>query len=88
MTVGPLAEQWHAGKVNLKPSTFALYESILSKHVLPRWRDVQLTQVEHGDIQAWVASLVGAGLSARGTICPDPPSAGGRPLGTRQRQGP
>jgi integrase len=63
MTVGTLAGQWLAGKVNLKPTTRALYESILSTHVLPRWRGVPLTRVEHGDVQAWVADLVASGLS-------------------------
>ena len=63
MTVGALAEQWVAGKVNLKPSTLALYESILSTHVLPRWRDVPLARAEHGDVQTWVAGLVASGLS-------------------------
>jgi integrase len=63
MTVGTLAEQWLGGKVNLKPTTRALYESILSTHVLPRWRDMPLTRVEHGDVQAWVAGLVASGLS-------------------------
>jgi integrase len=64
LTVGILATQWLAGKVNLKPTTRALYESVLSNHVLPRWRDVPLTRVEHGDVQAWVADLVASGLSA------------------------
>ncbi|WP_375474815.1 hypothetical protein [uncultured Jatrophihabitans sp.] len=64
MTVGTLADQWLSGKVNLKPSTSALYESILSTHVLPRWREVPLTRVEHGDVQAWVARLATSGLSA------------------------
>jgi integrase len=63
ITVGAMASHWFAGKVNLKPSTFALYESILGKHVLPRWRDVPLTHVEHGDVQSWVAGLVASGLS-------------------------
>jgi integrase len=62
-TVGAVAEQWLAGKVNLKPTTRALYETILSRHVLPRWRDAPLSSVEHGDVQAWVASLVASGLS-------------------------
>lgn len=64
VTTGVVAEQWLAGKVNLKPSTYALYESILSKHVLPRWRDVPLTRVDHGDVQSWIATLVASGLSA------------------------
>ncbi len=62
-TVGELSEQWLVGKVNLKPSTQALYESILSTHILPRWRDVPLTRVEHGDVQTWVAGLVASRLS-------------------------
>jgi integrase len=63
MTVGTLAEQWIAGKVNLKPSTHALYGSILSTHALPRWRNSPRLRIEHGDIQAWVAELVASGLS-------------------------
>lgn len=63
ISVDVLARQWLAGKVNLKSTTYALYESILGKHVLPRWGDVQLTDVEHGEVQAWVAELVASGLS-------------------------
>jgi integrase len=63
MTVGVLAEQWLAGKVNLKPTTHALYESILSTHVLPRWHDVPLIRTGHGDVQTWVAGLVDSGHS-------------------------
>jgi hypothetical protein len=40
-----MAQQWLTGMVNLKPCTFALYESILGTHVLPRRRDVLLIQV-------------------------------------------
>lgn len=64
LTVGSLAEQWINGKVSLKPTTRVLYDSVLSTHVLPRWREVPLTRVEHGDVQTWVAQLVAAGLSA------------------------
>jgi integrase len=64
ITVGALAEQWFEGKVSLRPTTRALYESVLTNHVLPRWRDVPLTQVEHGQVQSWVAQLVAGGLSA------------------------
>lgn len=64
ITVGAMAEQWFDGKVSLRPTTRALYESVLGTHVLPRWRDVQLIHVEHGDVQAWVAQLVASGLSA------------------------
>jgi integrase len=64
ITVGAMAQQWFDGKVSLRPTTRALYESVLNNHVLARWRTVPLTHVEHGDIQAWVAELVGSGLSA------------------------
>lgn len=64
LTVGSLADQWINGKVSLKPTTRALYDSVLNTHVLPRWRDVPLTRAEHGDVQAWVAQLVASGLSA------------------------
>ncbi len=63
VTVGAMAEQWLAGKVGIKPSTQALYDSILSTHVLPRWESVPITRVQHGDVQTWVASLVASGLS-------------------------
>ena len=64
ITVGAMAQQWFEGKVSLRPTTRALYESVLNNHVLPRWRTYPLTHVEHGDMQAWVAELVGSGLSA------------------------
>jgi site-specific recombinase XerC len=64
ITVAAMAEQWFDGKVSLRPTTRALYASVLDNHVLPRWRDVPLAQVEHGAVQAWVAQLVAGGLSA------------------------
>ncbi|MDP9093411.1 MAG: site-specific integrase [Actinomycetota bacterium] len=63
-TVGTVADQWKAGKINLKPTTRARYESALDVHVLKRWRDVPLERVEHGDIQAWLSDLIAAGQSA------------------------
>jgi integrase len=45
------------GKVNLKPTTRARYESALKVHVLPRWNSTPLGRVEHGDIQKWVAEM-------------------------------
>jgi integrase len=57
MTVGELAQQWTAGKVNLKPTTRARYDSALNVHVLPRWNSTPLARVEHGDIQKWVAEM-------------------------------
>mgnify|MGYP003693649281 CR=1 FL=1 len=54
-----------AGKINLKPTTWARYENALTVHVLPRWATVPLTAVEHGQIQAWLAELTASGQSGR-----------------------
>jgi integrase len=64
MTVGILATQWLAGKVNLKPTTRARYESALNVHVLPRWRDVPLDRIEHGAVRTWLAEMIAEGQSA------------------------
>ena len=63
VTVGTVAAQWKAGKVNLKPTTRARYDSALDVHVLPRWRSTPLDRVEHGDVQAWLAELSATGHS-------------------------
>lgn len=57
VTVGDWAVGWLAGQTHLKPSTFARYEGILRKQILPRWSSVALANVSHGDAQAWVTSL-------------------------------
>jgi integrase len=63
VTVGTVAAQWKAGKVNLKPTTRARYDSALDVHVLPRWKSTPLDRVEHGDVQAWLAELNATGQS-------------------------
>ena len=63
VTVGALAQPWLAGKVNLKPTTRARYHGVLAAHVLPRWANVPLIHVEHGDVQSWLAELSAAGQS-------------------------
>lgn len=63
LTVGEMAARWLESKANLKPSTRARYVDVLAVHVLPRWGDVQLVRVEHGDVQAWIAQLAAGGLS-------------------------
>lgn len=57
LTVGTLADQWLAAKVNLKPTSFARVDGALHVHVRPRWGSVALSKVEHGDVQAWVTEL-------------------------------
>jgi integrase len=68
LTVGVLADEWIDGKVNLKPTTRALYESVLSTHVQPRWGTTPLGRVRYSDVQKWVAQLAASGMSP-GHVC-------------------
>jgi len=63
ITIGELAPVWIAGKINLKPTTHARYEDAMRVHVLPRWGDVPLQKIEHGEIQTWLAELTDKGLA-------------------------
>ena len=63
LTVGELAHVWLAGKVNLKPTSRARYADVLKTHVLPRWGNVALIRVTHGDVQAWLSELSDRGLA-------------------------
>lgn len=56
---GPVAEEWFANvKVpKLKPSSRAGERSKLDNQVLPKWRDVLLSDITHRDVQAWVSWL-------------------------------
>ena len=62
-TVGELAPVWLAGKINLKPTSRARYADVLKTHVLPRWGNVALIRVTHGDVQAWLSELSDRGLA-------------------------
>src|SRR3954452_11164527 len=63
MTVGELADVWLAGKINLKPTSRARYADVLKTHVLPRWENVALIRVTHGEVQAWLTELSDRGLA-------------------------
>ncbi|QDQ98115.1 site-specific integrase [Tomitella fengzijianii] len=63
-TVGELAEQWIAGKVNLKPSSLARYRHSLDQQVLPRWESERISDVTTAGVQAWIAGMNDKGLSA------------------------
>ncbi|HEY1520006.1 MAG TPA: tyrosine-type recombinase/integrase [Solirubrobacteraceae bacterium] len=58
-----MAIKWTASKVGLKASTRAVYAAVMDDHVLPRWRDIPLSAIEHEDVQAWIAELVAKELS-------------------------
>jgi integrase len=62
-TVGELAPVWLAGKINLKPTSRARYADVLKTHVLPRWGNVALIRVTHGDVQAWLSAHSDRGLA-------------------------
>ena len=64
VTVGAVADQWLAGKISLKPTTRALYASVIAVHLKPRWGTTPLDRVDHGDVQAWIAELAAGGMSA------------------------
>jgi len=61
--VREFAAKWMSAQGHLKPSTRATYESILSKHVLPRWGSTPLSKVAHEDVAVWVSGLINSGLS-------------------------
>lgn len=63
LTFGEMATKWTASKVGLKASTRAVYAAVMDDHVLPRWKDIPLSAIEHEDVQAWVAELVAKRLS-------------------------
>jgi len=67
VTVGEYAQDWLRGKVKLKVSTRAAYDSLLREHVAPTWGRVPLSAVRHEDVSAWVQRLHASGLSASRT---------------------
>lgn len=64
VTVGAVAEEWFAAKIDVKATTKARIRSLLDVHVLPRWGGTPIGKVTRGGVQAWVAGLVETGQSA------------------------
>lgn len=56
-TFGAVASEWLTSKASRAPKTVAGYESLLDTVVLPRWRDVALSDMKHGELQQWVTGL-------------------------------
>lgn len=52
-----VVDAWRRTWVELEPKTKANYESILNKHVLPRWRDARVGAVSTDAIQQWINEL-------------------------------
>jgi integrase len=57
VTVGELARQWLASKVNLKPSTAERYRVTIRVQIEPRWGSTRLADVTHSTVQTWVGEL-------------------------------
>jgi integrase len=55
--VSHVAEEWFRAQVQVKPTTRSGYRFHLDKYVLPRWGNIRLVDVRHGDVQAWVGEL-------------------------------
>src|SRR5438128_265354 len=64
VTLGEWADEWRAGRVHLKPSTLASYDSLLKTQIRPTWESIPLARVSHAEVVAWVASMRKTGLSA------------------------
>lgn len=54
---GAVAEQWFATKSHRKPKTLAGYRSLLDTVVLPRWGQVELSDITYENYTAWLGSL-------------------------------
>ncbi|MBS0550727.1 MAG: tyrosine-type recombinase/integrase [Proteobacteria bacterium] len=55
--ISSVVTSWRSTWIDLEPKTKAGYESILNKHVLPRWKDTRTGAVDAASIQAWVNEL-------------------------------
>lgn len=65
VSVGEWAQLWLAGKANLKPKTRVGYQALIDVHITPRWGDVQLGQVQHAEVQEWIAGIAKAPSTVR-----------------------
>lgn len=57
VTVGSLVDRYTSEEIAARYSTRVSYLSILNRHILPRWRDVQLGAVRALEVESWLRSL-------------------------------
>jgi integrase len=57
ITLGEWAEIWLTAQAHLKATTRERYAGILREHIVPAWGTVQLANISHADVQAWVSEL-------------------------------
>lgn len=61
------AKTWLGSRAHLKPSTRTRYESLLRKHVLPRFGRTPLSRITHADVTTWCSQMTSDGY-APGTV--------------------
>ena len=61
---GDWVERWMATTVHLKPKTQYDYRSLLRRHVIPRFGDLELRRIDRLMVRTWIADLEASGLSA------------------------
>jgi integrase len=57
ITMYAFSDKWLATQGHLKPSTYARYEGIVSKHIKPKWGNVPLAKITHEDVAEWISSI-------------------------------
>lgn len=57
-TLGEWADEWMAGKHNIRPRTRDLYEMLLRVHILPTFGATPVAAITTEDVDAWVAMLM------------------------------
>jgi len=59
------AEKWQATIADRKPKTRESYESIVSKHLLPRFGDVPIASIDYAMVLSFVAELQATGAASK-----------------------
>jgi hypothetical protein len=57
LTFEDWARSWLKSTVHLKPKTRIGYQSLLKSHVLPKFGDLRLDEIDRLEIQQWIAAL-------------------------------
>lgn len=57
LTVQTLLEQYRQEKMPTRASTRRGYETYLRKHILPKWQDAEITELQARTVELWLHSL-------------------------------
>jgi Phage integrase, N-terminal SAM-like domain len=66
-SASPIAGEWVASTVHLKPSTQVSYELLLRLHILPWFGKAALGRIQRKHIQQWISDLIAQGVGP-GTV--------------------